>query len=90
MVLYLKHQNEEVSTGFQTFPVGTPPRSRAGRGCSHLPVAIRLSCMALNAQGDAPELKQIDSDSRTMEMGISPATLSQLAEATTPHLFAFL
>lgn len=46
--------------------------------------------MALNAQGDAPELKQIDSDSRTMEMGISPATLLQLAEATTPHLFAFL
>lgn len=87
MVPYLQHQNEEDNTGFQTFPVGTP---QAGRGCSHLPVAIRLSCTAPNAQGDAPELQQIDSDSRTMEMGISPATLSQLAEATTLHLFAFL
>lgn len=90
MVPYLQHQNEEDNTSFQTFPVGTPPKSQLGWGCSHLPVAIRLSCTAPNAQGDAPELQQIDSDSRTMEMGISPATLSQLAEATTLHLFAFL
>lgn len=90
MVPYLQRQNEEVKTSFQTFPVKTPPRSQAGQGCSHLPVAIRLPCTALNAQADAPEPKQIDSDSRTMEMGISPVTLSQLAEATTLYLFAFL